>query len=58
MLSLISRMAVLVAPITGTTYEERQASVADFATKRQLYLETLMAGNLTLEEAGKAAAIT
>ena len=58
MLNLISRMAVLVAPVTGTTYEEQQASVADFTAKRQLYLETLMAGNLTMEEAGKAAAIT
>lgn len=58
MLSLISRMVVLVAPIIGTVYDEQQASVADFATKHQLYLETLMAGNLALEEVGKVAAIT
>ena len=57
MLNLISCMAVRVAPVTGATYEEQQASVDDFIAKHQLCLETLMTGNLTIEEAGKVAAV-
>lgn len=57
MLCLISRMAILVAPIIGSTEDEQQTSVADFATKHQRLLETLVAGNLTAEEAGEAAAL-
>ena len=58
MLNFIPRMAVLVAPISGATHEEQQAFISDFATRHQLYLVTLLAGNLTMEEAGKAAALT
>ena len=58
MLNLIDRMAGLVAPVSGTTPEEQQASISDFTTRHQLFLETLVAGNLTTEEAGKAATLT
>ena len=58
LLNLISRIAVLVAPVTGDTREEQQASITEYATKHHLLLETLAAGNLTCDEAGTAASLT
>ena len=53
--NLIYRIAVLVAPVSGDTPEEQQASITEYATKHHLLLETLAAGNLTCDAAGKAA---
>ena len=56
--SLIARMALLAAPSEGDTDEERQASIADFATKHQRLLESLIDGHLTAEAADEAAKLT
>ena len=53
--SLIARMALLVAPNDGDIDEERQASITDFATKHQRLLESLIDGHLTVEAADEPA---
>ena len=55
---LIARIALLVAPISGESEEEKQDSIAEFATKRQTLLETIIAGNLSAVASGEAAAPT
>ena len=55
---LIARMALLVAPSDGDTEEEPQASIADFATKHQQFLESLIDGHLTADAADEAAKLT
>ena len=55
---LIARMALLVAPSDGDTEEERQASIADFATKHQQFLESLIDGHLTADAADESAKLT
>ena len=56
LLNIVSRVVVLVAPVTGTTPEEQQASITEYAAKCHL-LETLVAGNLTMDDAGRAASL-
>lgn len=56
--SMIARMALLVAPQECDTEEARSTAIANFATQHQRYLESLIDGHLTIAPACEAAKLT